>query len=123
MEKLYLDVDDENKASQIVDAIYKATNGTFIGDRCISTLLGIPRRFDEQGREVTQDINTHCSSIILDNVEYGLVTKNFKCVIVKPRWKDKIHQICAPYQCLIAKVDFEPVYDKEYWEKLKKKYI
>lgn len=46
MEKLYLDTDDENKASQIVDAIYQATNGTFIGDRCISTLLGIPRRFD-----------------------------------------------------------------------------
>lgn len=119
MEKLYLDADNQTKASQIVDAIYKATNGTFKGSMCISTLIGIPKRFDEQGRDVTIDHNTHTSVINIDGIEYGLVTHGYRCTIVKPKWKDRIHHLSCPEQCCIAKINFEPDYVREYWYKRK----
>lgn len=115
---LYLDKDNEEKAKQIVEAVYNATNGTFKGEYCTTTLLGMAKTFDLKGRDVTIDCNTCTSSINIENETYGLVVKGYKAVIVKPKYRDVVRQMFAPEECLIARISFMPEFVKEYWEKV-----
>ena len=70
-------VDDNHKQSseseetkRIVEAIRTATNGTFIGEHCSSTLLGWVPRYDEQGRPLNADPNSKHATITIDGTVY-----------------------------------------------------
>ena len=57
---------ESEETKKIVEAIRTATNGTFVGEYCTSTLLGWVPRYDEQGRPLNADPNSKHSTITID---------------------------------------------------------
>lgn len=105
-------VDDNHKHSseseetkKIVEAIRTATNGTFIGEYCTSTLLGWVPHYDEQGRPLNADPNTKHSNITIDGTDYLITRKGWHAYVFKPTKQNAM---------LLAEVDLRPDYVKEY---------
>ena len=105
-------VDDNHKYSseseetkRIVEAIRTATNGTFIGEHCSSTLLGWVPRYDEQGRPLNADPNTKHSAITIDGTDYFITRKGWDAYVFKPTKHNAV---------LLAEVDLSPDYVKDY---------
>ena len=104
-------VDDNYKRSseseetkRIVEAIRTATNGTFIGEHCSSTLLGWLPRYDEQGRPLNADPNSKHSSITIDGTDYPISRQGWYAYVYNP----------TKHTLLLAEVDLRPDYVKEY---------
>ena len=84
-------VDDDYKRSseseetkKIVEAIRTATNGTFVGEYCSSTLLGWIPRYDEQGRPLNADPNSKHSTITIDGTDYPITRQGWHAYVYKP---------------------------------------
>ena len=104
-------VDDNYKRSseseetkRIVEDIRTATNGTFIGEHCSSTLLGWVPHYDEQGRPLNADPNTKHSNITINETDYLITRKGWHAYVFKP----------TKHALLLAEVDLRPDYVKEY---------
>lgn len=108
MEKLLVKKGYEDRINSIISAIEKATNGTFIGDMAMTTLLGVVRQYDENGNDITVDPNTTTSQITLGDKTYKLKTGKYKCLISELDEEG--------YAWNIAKIDFMPEHIKDYWE-------
>ena len=95
---------ESDKTKRIVEAIRTATNGTFIGEHCTSTLLGWVPRYDEQGRPLNADPNTKHSSITIDETDYLITREGWHAYVFKP----------TKHALLLAEVDLRLYYVKEY---------
>lgn len=113
---------DEEK---IIEAIRTATNGTFIGDGGITTLMGFANQYDDQGRLVTANPNYTDSIINIEGTTYRLTRKGwYACV-----WNPKYEKACYTYWWLDDRenytigglIDLRPDYVKEWEEKRKNK--
>ena len=111
-------VDDNYKRSseseetkRIVEAIRTATNGTFVGDYCSSTLLGWVPRYDEQGRPLNADPNSKHSTITIDGTVYPISRQGWYAYVYNP----------TKHALLLAEVDLRPDYVKEYESEVKAK--
>ena len=89
--KMKCSVDDNYKHSseseetkRIVEAIRTATNGTFVGEYCTSTLLGWVPRYDEQGRPLNADPNSKHSTITIDGTDYLITIQGWHACVFKP---------------------------------------
>ena len=110
---------------EIINAIKIATNGTFIGEGCSSTLMGWTNIYDEQGRLVTCDPNYKESEINICGKNYKIIKKKWNVYIFKPEYFKDVHYTTVMAgrgsnefdEMLIAKLDLTPDYVKEYWEK------
>ena len=109
--KMKCSVDDNHKHSseseetkRIVEAIRTATNGTFIGEYCTSTLLGWVPRYDEQGRPLNADPNSKHSTITIDGTDYPITRQGWYAYVYNP----------TKHALLLAEVDLRPDYVKEY---------
>ena len=96
---------ESEETKRIVEAIRTATNGTFIGEYCTSTLLGWVPRYDEQGRPLNADPNTKHSTITIDGTDYLITRKGWHAYVFKPTKHNAV---------LLAEVDLRPDYVKEY---------
>ena len=94
---------------QLINAVRNATNGTFLPPNGWVTCLGWEQIYDEQGRPLRGDPNTHTGRISIAGKYYLLKTCDFHCKIEDFDTKE-----------VLAEVDFEPDYIKEYWENKKK---
>ena len=95
---------ESDKTKRIVEAIRTATNGTFIGECCSSTMLGWVPRYDEQGRPLNADPNTKHSTITIDGTDYLITRKGWHAYVYSP----------TKHALLLAEVDLRPDYVKEY---------
>lgn len=71
---------------EIVDAIRIATNNTFIADVCTRTCMGWAQTYDKYGRPLNCDPNYTNSSIVIDDIRYGLITCGWKIWVIKPEY-------------------------------------
>lgn len=110
---------------QIVNAIRNATNGTFVGEFCTSTLMGWMRIYDEEGREVTCDPNYKESTINIAGNNYTIIRKGWEAYIFKPEYTGKAHYTTlwadkeVKDKMILTVVDLQPDYVKAYWERHK----
>lgn len=105
------------KEQKIIEAIRKATNGTFIGDYYSSTSMGWSKIYDEEGRLLTADPNYMDSSININGTEYSLTRKGWWAYIWNPESKGNYMVLLDKNnleESLLAKVDLRPDYVKEY---------
>lgn len=110
--------------TEIIEAIRKATNGSFMGDHCSSTLMGWNEIYDEQGRPLRADPNWKDSYITIASQTYGLIRKGWYAWVIKPEFVNKIHYNVIMFypnaekikQTLVTgdKIDLRPDYVKEY---------
>lgn len=91
---------------KLVNAIRNATNGSFLPPNGWVTCLGWEQIYDEEGRPLRGDPNTHKGHINIAGTNYILSTSDFHCEIRE-----------FPNGELITEVDFTPDYIKEYREK------
>ena len=63
---------ESEETKRIIEANRTATNGTFIGEYCSSTLVGWVPRYDEQGRPLNADPNLKHSTITIDGTDYPI---------------------------------------------------
>lgn len=110
------------EAEQIVEAIRNATNGTFINDPCLTTLIGWLQKYDKQGRPLRADPNYKDSEITIADETYSITRHGWYAYIWKPNSKGNYmfvvrHRYFDINPYLIAKVDLRPDYVKEYEEK------
>ena len=94
---------------QLINAVRNATNGTFVAPNGMVTCLGWMQEYDELGRPLRGDPNTHTGRIKIGGKFYILRTCEFTCKITDQETNEEL-----------ANVDFTPDYIKEYWENKKK---
>ena len=116
--KMKRSVDDNYKHSpeseetkRIVEAIRTATNGTFVGEYCTSTLLGWVPHYDEQGRPLNADPNSKHSTITIDGTNYLINRQVLDEYLYNPTKR----------ALLLAEVDLRPEYVKDYEAEVKAK--
>lgn len=146
-------VDDDYKRSseseetnKIVEAIRTATNGTFVGKYCTSTLLGWVPRYDEQGRPLNADPNSKHSKVTINETDYLITRKGWHAYVFKPtkhneesnskhskvtvdgtdylinrQGLDEYLYNPTKHSFLLAEVDLRPNYVKEYEEEMEAK--
>lgn len=146
-------VDDDYKRSseseetnKIVEAIRTATNGTFVGKYCTSTLLGWVPRYDEQGRPLNADPNSKHSKVTINETDYLITRKGWHAYVFKPtkhneesnskhskvtvdgtdylinrQGLDEYLYNPTKHSLLLAEVDLRPDYVKEYEEEMEAK--
>lgn len=79
----------------IVKAIEKATNGTFIPPRHTSTLMGGgPDEYDEEGRLVSVNPNYKHGTINICGTEYPVTRVRWNVFIWKPEYPDADYTWC-----------------------------
>ena len=96
---------ESEETKRIVEAIRTATNGTFVGEYCTSTLFGWVPHYDEQGRPLNADPNTKHSNITINETDYLITRKGWHAYVFKPTKHNAV---------LLAEVDLRPDYVKEY---------
>ena len=96
---------ESEETKRIVEAIRTATNGTFVGEYCTSTLLGWVPHYDEQGRPLNADPNSKHSTITIDGTDYLITRKGWHECVFNPTKHNAV---------LLAEVDLRPDYVKEY---------
>lgn len=113
---------------EIIEAIRKATNDTFIGNGCSSTLMGWQQNYDKEGRPLYADPNWRDSYITIESKTYGLIRKGWYAWVIKPEYKDKIHythvmfnngENLKDYLITNDKIDLRPDYIIEYENSIK----
>ena len=110
---------ESDKTKRIVEAIRTATNGTFIGEHCSSTLLGWRPIYDEQGRPLNANPNSKHSTITIDGTVYPISRQGWYAYVYKA---PKLASFATKYNfynptkhaLLLAEVDLRPDYVKEY---------
>jgi hypothetical protein len=109
---------------EIVEAIRNASNGTFIGERCSSTLMGWTNEYDELGRLVTCDPNYKDSIFTICGRDYHVTRKGWRVIIWKGN-EDYRHMMSRikPVNQILAEIDLTPDYVKEYRNREFKKKI
>jgi hypothetical protein len=119
---------------EIVKAIDKATNGTFIPDRHTSTLMdGRPDVYDEEGRLVSVDPNYKDGSINICGTTYKITKVGWNVYIWKPEYPDACYTWCWKDdrdEYLLTHFSTKPDYVQAYedkkaakWEQYKKDFI
>lgn len=101
---------------EIVKAISKATNGTFIHSPFSKTLMGCIQEYDKEGRPLHPDPNYFSSSITIEGVKYALVKHRWTAYIFKPEYPQANYMwiLCKGKEdCILATVDLTPDYIKE----------
>ena len=93
---------------QLINAVRNATGGSFQAPNGWVTCLGWTQEYDEFGRPLYGDPNTHKGEIRIAGKNYVLRTTEFVCQIIDPETDEEL-----------AVVDFTPDYIKEYREKRK----
>ena len=78
---------NEKEKEKLIEAVRVATNGTFIGERAISTLMGWSKVYDDEGRLITPDPNYIDSSITIDDITYKITKHKWNAYIWKPEVK------------------------------------
>ena len=68
---------------KLLNAIEKATNGTYLAPYYTSTLLGWIPEFDEEGRPANCDPNWKTGDIIIAGETYSITKKGWKVTIKK----------------------------------------
>lgn len=107
---------------ELIDAISNETNREFIGEYCISTLMGTNIRYDEFGRPLNCDCNYKDSKVRIGNTRFALTRKGWYAYIWKPEWVEKasytwlMSTMLHKEELMICKVDLRPDYVKEYEE-------
>ena len=80
---------------EIVKAIEKATNGTFMSDCHTSTLMGGgPNEYDEEGRLVSVDHNYKDGSINICGTTYNITKVGWHVYIWKPEYPNASYTWC-----------------------------
>ena len=80
---------------EIVKAIEKATNGTFVPDCHTSTLMGGgPNEYDEEGRLVSVDPNYKDGSINICGTIYNITKVRWHVYIWKPEYPNASYTWC-----------------------------
>ena len=113
------------ETEKIVEAIRKATNGTFLPERHSSTLLGWTKVYDEEGREVSVDPNTKEGRIQIMDKSYLITRHGWKVWIWKPEWKENSNPWDKHERekyCL-AELNLKPDYVKDYEERKAAKFL
>jgi hypothetical protein len=108
---------------KIIEAIRKATNGEFVGDCCMSTLMGWINQYDEQGRLLTADPNYRDSEVNINGATYKITRNGWYAYIWNPKYEKACYTWCwmpNRSEYLIGEVDLRPDYVKEWQEKQKK---
>lgn len=100
---------------EIVEAIRNASNGTFIGEYCSSTLMGWTNEYDELGRLVTCDPNYKDSIFTICGRDYHVTRKEWRVIIWKGN-ENYLHMMNRdkPVNKILADIDLTPGYVKEY---------
>lgn len=103
---------------EIVEAIRNASNGTFIGEYCSSTLMGWTNEYDELGRLVTCDPNYKDSIFTICGRDYHVTRHGWYVVI----WKGKggycrLLNRVKPIDSILVEIDLTPDYVKKYRNK------
>lgn len=109
---------------KIIEAIRTATNGTFIGSGCVSTLMGWFDKYDDQGRILTADPNYKDSTVNIDGTTYRITRTGWYAYVWNPEYEKACYTWCwIPNrdEYLIGKVDLRPDYVKEWQEQQKSK--
>ena len=135
---------ESDKTKRIVEAIRTATNETFIGEHCTSTLLGWVPHYDEQGRPLNADPNSKHSTITVDGTDYLITRRGWCAYVFKPtkhnpdtnpkhlkvtvdgylittQGLDSYLYDPTKHALLLAEVDLRPDYVKEYEAEVKAK--
>lgn len=115
---------------EIIEAIRKATNDTFIGNGCSSTLMGWQQNYDKEGRPLYADPNWRDSYIVIESQTYGLIRKGWYAWVIKPEFANKIHYNAIMFDpngekisytfVTGDKIDLRPDYVKEYQKSMRK---
>lgn len=103
---------------EIVEAIKLASNGSFIGDHCISTLMGWIPNYDKKGRPLNCDPNYKDSEFVIEGQTYKVTRHGWMVIIWEGdgRYTKLLGGI--PDKGILAKIDLTPDYVKEYKEKI-----
>ena len=117
---------ESEETKRLVEAIRTATNGTFIGEHCSSTLLGWRPIYDEQGRPLNANPNSKHSTITIDGTVYPISRQGWYAYVYKA---PKLASFATKYNfynptkhaLLLAEVDLRPDYVKEYESKMEAK--
>lgn len=104
--KEHLKISKSKESKAIVNAIKKATCGTFVGENGSTTLMGWFPQYDKKGRPLNADPNTKTSTINIDGKVYSLTTCEWHSEI----WE--IDGISHKRVKFISYVDFRPRYIK-----------
>jgi hypothetical protein len=119
---------------QIVKAIEKATNGTFMSDCHTSTLMGSgPDEYDEEGRLVSVDPNYKDGSINICGTTYKITKVGWDVYIWKPEYPNASYTWCWKDdrdEYLLTHFSTKPDYVQAYedkkaakWEQYQKDFI
>ena len=119
---------------QIVKAIEKATNGTFMSDCHTSTLMGGgPDEYDEEGRLVSVDPNYKDGSINICGTTYKITKVGWDVYIWKPEYPNASYTWCWKDdrdEYLLTHFSTKPDYVQAYedkkaakWEQYQKDFI
>ena len=73
---------------KIIEAIYTATNGTFVGNNGIRTCMGWLPKYDEQGRILTADPNYIDSTVDIDVTIYKITRKGWYACVWRPEYEN-----------------------------------
>ena len=87
---------------EIVKKIRTLTNGTYLPENVMSTLMGFCSKKDEYGRELNPDKNIKTGDIVVDDETYKIVNNNIYARIINEN------------KGIDISIDIEPLYIKEY---------
>ena len=126
VEDNYKHSSESEETKRLVEAIRTATNGTFIGEHCSSTLLGWRPIYDEQGRPLNANPNSKHSTITINGTVYPISRQGWYAYVYKA---PKLASFATKYNfynptkhaLLLAEVDLRPDYVKEYESEMKAK--
>lgn len=112
--------------NEIIEAIRKATNDTFVGEYCESTCMGWVTKYDDQGRLLTTDPNYKTSYIYIYDNKYKVIRRGWFVWIIKSEYENKVNYLnvySCPKEYLVSNnyIDLRPDYVKEYEKEQYKK--
>lgn len=87
---------------ELVKKIRTQTNGTYLPEHVMSTLMGFSSKKDEYGRELNPDKNIKTGEIVVDGETYNITNNSVYARIVNEE------------KGIDISVDIEPLYIKEY---------
>lgn len=100
---------------QIVEAIRRATNGTFIGTRYGSTGLNWTPKYDCMGRPLNCDPNYIDSTVIIDEKYYFITRIGWEAIIWNQACNYTTYWKKDRDDFILARVDLTPEHVKEYY--------
>lgn len=104
---------------EIVNAIKKITDGTYIVPNYTTTLLGWREIYDRNGNLVSVDPNIKSGTVNIEGTEYVVYRKGWRVVILKPQYTEEFKGRCyipSDKEMYMADFSIEPLYVREYRE-------